>query len=130
MRRGNGSTLRGHALIDAIESLSHGHSSAAVTALTLGWYAIPACGALAWIVVGFGDPRGGTGRAVATVTLLVTAAIDAYFWVKLGTRAGPGVYLSALGALSTCVVWDRYLVPKRRMDNLDRRYVRGISRSS
>ena len=103
VRSGAGSTLRGHALIDTLNSLAHGQSSAWVTVLTLLWYAVPACGALAWIVVGFGDPRARSGRATALAAVIVTATIDVYFFTKVGTRVGAGVYLAAAGALTLAI---------------------------
>ncbi len=129
--RGNGSTLRGHALMDAIESLSHGRSSAPVTLLTVLWYAVPACGALAWIVVGFGDPRGPSGRATAVAALAVTAAVDTYFWVKVGTRAGPGVYVAAAGAIALALgtVVARFADGSTKTGTTGDQ-VRGTSRSS
>jgi hypothetical protein len=133
---GAGSTLRGHALIDAIESLSHGHSSAWTTVLTLVWYAVPACGALAWIVVGFGDPQGPSGRALAIATAVIVATIDVYFFAKVGSRAGLGVYLAAAGALTLTLaaVPMRRLTcnmqGKRRIRESDRGQALGTSRSS
>ncbi|HEY3834274.1 MAG TPA: hypothetical protein VGO03_18430 [Acidimicrobiia bacterium] len=131
VRSGNGSTLRGHALIDTVNSLAHGHSSAWVMLLTLLWYAIPACGALAWVVVGFGAPHGPSGRALAMATVVIVATIDTFFVIKVGTRAGPGVYLAALGALTlaTAVVVPQ-TVDKSTVCGTTSGQVRGTSRSS
>ncbi len=96
---GPGSTLRGHALIDTIAALGHTHPHWTTTALTLLWYAVPACGAFAWITVGFGEPARRSGHIVAAATVAVTLALGAYFVIKLGLEhAGPGLYTAAAGA--------------------------------
>jgi hypothetical protein len=103
VRRGAGSTLHGHALIDTIAAVGHQHGyGTATTLLAIAWYAIPACGALAWVVVGF-DVHGATGRAVAAIACVITAVVDVFFATKVGTRAGSGVYAAALGAVTLAV---------------------------
>ena len=101
MRRGPGAALRGHELIDAAARVANRFDGGGwqVTALTIGWYLIPASGALAWVVVGFGNPRGRSGRTVAFLAVATTTMTVATIGTKLQwSRLGPGAFAASTGA--------------------------------
>ncbi len=101
VRRGPGAALRGHELIDAAARVANRVDGGGwqVTALTIVWYLIPASGALAWVVVGFGDPKGRSGKAVAGIATLATSISVAGLGTQLQwSRLGPGTVAASLGA--------------------------------
>ena len=52
VRRGNGSGLRGHALVDAIIAVGRHFPGMSGARLTVLWYLVPAAGAASWIATG------------------------------------------------------------------------------
>src|SRR6185312_11498541 len=47
--RGPGHSLHGHALVDAVVALGNTVPGMSAARLTVLWYLVPACGALAWL---------------------------------------------------------------------------------
>lgn len=99
IRRGPGSGLRGHDLVDTVVALGNtlpGLSAARLTAL---WYVVPALGALAWVTVGLSGAASRTTRAVAVTAAATTVLVLAAFVHLAGLSAlGPGALLAAAGA--------------------------------
>lgn len=105
LRRGAGSTLRGHELADVILALRPTVSALRSGWLAALWYAIPICGAVGWVLLGVTQPDrprlpwlplllGG----VALTCTLVFAAVAARA-TDLGTL-GTGAYAAFAGALA------------------------------
>lgn len=105
IRRGVGSSLRGHELADAILALRP-----TLTALRSGWlaalwYAIPICGALGWVVLGLAHPQR-PARSWPTRLLAVAALACTVAFVTVAARAtdvaalGTGAYAALAGAVT------------------------------
>jgi hypothetical protein len=77
VRRGPGSSLRGHELVDTIVSLGRSVPGMSSARLTVLWYLVPALGALAWIVVGLrgASSRWTLGVAIAAATVSVMTSL-------------------------------------------------------
>jgi hypothetical protein len=102
--RGEGSGLRGHALVDAVVALGRHVPALSIGRLTILWYLVPALGAASWIVCGLGGPRSGASRALAGAALVMTALTAATFVRLVGLSGlGWGPKLSLLGAAALCV---------------------------
>ena len=99
VRRGPGSALRGHDLVDTVVALGDlpGLSATRLTAL---WYVVPALGALSWVTVGLTGARSRASRSVAFAAVTTAALVLAAFAHLAGVGAlGPGALAAALGAL-------------------------------
>lgn len=104
LRRGPGSTLRGHELADTILALRPTISALRSGWLAALWYAIPICGALGWVMLGVSHPHrprrpwvplllGGVALACTLVFATVAArAADA-------GALGGGAYAALAGGL-------------------------------
>ncbi len=102
VRRGPGAALRGHDLIDAIARIAQRTQFGGwqVALLTIVWYLVPATGALAWLVVGFGAPHARSGRAVAALALIATSlAVGAIGFRLHWNRLGIGADAAILGTI-------------------------------
>lgn len=101
VRRGPGATLRGRALVDALIALGRNVPALSSTRLAILWYLVPACGALAWVVVGFAPPGGVVARIHAVATsVIVVGVVVAFTRLTRWTRLGPGVIVALIGAAS------------------------------
>lgn len=108
LRRGVGSTLRGHELADAILALRPTVSALRSGWLAALWYAIPICGALGWVLLGVTHPhrprwpwlpRVLGGVALACTLVFATVAARATDLGSLGT----GAYAALAGGLVAIV---------------------------
>jgi len=99
--RGEGSGLRGHALVDAVIALGRHVPALSIGRLTILWYLVPALGAASWITCGLGGPRSAVSRALAVAALLMTALTIGAFVKLVGVeRLGWGPKVAAAGALA------------------------------
>jgi hypothetical protein len=99
VRRGPGSRLRGHDLVDAIIDLGRsipGLSGARLSAL---WYLVPALGALTWVAVGLTGAASGWTRAVGIAAVVVSGLVFVAFARLAGVSdLGLGAPLAMAGA--------------------------------
>jgi len=107
VRRGPGSGLRGHALVDTIVALGKHVPALSAGRLTIVWYLIPALGAAAWIVAGLVGTKHLAGRVVGTLALVVAIAARLAFGHLVGSgRLGLGPNLALAGAaLMAAAAW-------------------------
>ncbi len=102
VRRGPGATLRGHDLIDTVARLAH-HAQVGrplVIAVTIGWYCVPAAGAMAWVVVGFSRPKRIYGRLVTALSAASTTTAVALLGTRLHwTNVSFGAYAAIIGTV-------------------------------
>ena len=101
VRKGAGSTLRGHDLVDALVAIGRTYPGLSGARLTVLWYLVPALGALAWVVVGMA----GTASRVALVHAVVTVVVVALVFLAFVRLAGlddlgAGAFSALLGALA------------------------------
>ena len=113
VRRGTGSGLRGHALVDAIIAVGRHFPGMSGARLTVLWYLVPAAGAASWIATGL---RGAGSRA-ARVTAVVAAiaavvSIAAIGWLVGYSDLGVGAWLALAGAVA--LVLASWVVAPRR----------------
>ena len=102
--RGNGSGLRGHALIDAIVAVGRHFPGMSAARLTLLWYLVPATGAASWIATGLRGPGSRAARAVAvTAAFASVASTVAFGWLVGFANLGSGAWLALLGAAALLV---------------------------
>jgi hypothetical protein len=102
--RGEGSGLRGHALVDAVVALGRHVPALSIGRLTVLWYLVPAFGAVSWIVCGLTGPRSAASRALAGAALVMSALVFAAFVHLVGVdRLGWGPKLALVGALALCL---------------------------
>jgi hypothetical protein len=103
VRRGPGSRLRGHDLVDTLVAVGDHVPGASSTRLTLLWYLVPALGAATWIAIGLTGPASRWTRGVAIAGLLVSVLATLAFARLAGARdLGIGPPLALAGALG-CV---------------------------
>jgi hypothetical protein len=99
--RGEGSGLRGHALVDAVVALGWHVPALSIGRLTILWYLVPALGAASWIVCGLTGPRSRASRSVAGAALAMSVLAFATFVRLVGfDRLGWGPKVALLGALA------------------------------
>ena len=99
VRRGAGSTLRGHDLVDTLVALDRELPGLSAARLTVFWYLVPGFGALSWIVSGTAGIGGRAARIVAVAAALVTVATVAAFARLAGPAdLGLGPFVALLGA--------------------------------
>lgn len=105
LRRGAGSSLRGHELADVILALRPTVSALRSGWLAALWYAIPICGAIGWVLLGVTHPhrprlpwlpRALGGVALACTLAFVAVAARA---TDLGT-VGTGAYAAFAGGVA------------------------------
>jgi len=96
---GDGSGLRGHALIDAIVAIGRHLPGMSAARLTVLWYLVPASGAASWIATGL---RGAGSRwaRVSAVVAACSAALSsvAFGWMVGFSHLGAGAWLALAGA--------------------------------
>jgi hypothetical protein len=98
--RGAGSTLRGHALVDALVALGRHVPALSAGRLTVVWYLVPALGAASWIAFGLTGARSRVSRVVALVGLVVVIVAGAAFRHLAGTaRLGWGPKVALAGGI-------------------------------
>jgi hypothetical protein len=111
--RGAGSSLRGHAMVDAIIAVGRhlpGLSAARVTVL---WYLVPASGAASWIALGLWGAASRATRVVAIVSAVATAGSIAAIGALAGyAKLGIGAWLALAGAVAL-VVASWVIAPRR-----------------
>ncbi len=111
---GDGSGLRGHALIDAIVAIGRHFPGLSAARLTVLWYLVPASGAASWIAIGL---RGAGSRwtrvaaGVAACSALLSTA--AFGWMVGYSHLASGAWL-ALGG-SAALVAGSWIVPAARL---------------
>ena len=97
--RGDGSGLRGHALIDAIVAVGRHFPGMSAARLTVLWYLVPAAGAASWVATGW---RGAGSRATRGVAAVAAAAVAlstvAFGWLAGFSHLGVGAALAVAGA--------------------------------
>jgi hypothetical protein len=99
VRRGPGRSLHGHALVDAVVALGNNVPGLSSARLTVGWYLVPACGALVWIALGLFGRRAVATRVVASATLAVVAVVTFVFGRVAGFGdLGTGPLVALVGA--------------------------------
>jgi hypothetical protein len=109
VRRGPGRSLHGHALVDAVVALGNNLPGLSSARLTVGWYLVPAFGALAWIALGLLGRTSIVTRVVASATLVVVAFVDVVFGRVVGFGdLGSGPLVALAGALAVAIgAWSR-----------------------
>jgi hypothetical protein len=114
--RGEGSGLRGHALVDAVVALGRDVPAFSVGRLTVLWYLVPALGAASWIVCGLGGPRTKASRALAGTALAMSViAMGAFVRLVGFDRLGWGPKVAVAGAAALCLSsW----LPQRKLRTL------------
>ena len=98
---GDGSGLRGHALVDALIAVGRHLPGLSAARLTILWYLVPALGALSWIATGLHGAGSRAARAVAVLAIVATAAsVIAFGWLVGFGHLGIGAWLAAIGAVA------------------------------
>lgn len=99
VRRGPGSSLRGHDLVDTVVALGSALPGLDATRLTLLWYLVPASGAVVWITVALAGTASRPMLVIALATASVTLATVVAF-VRLTALADldAGAWLAVAGA--------------------------------
>lgn len=101
VRRGPGSRLRGHDLVDTLVALGRDLPGLSSARLTVLWYLVPALGAASWISVGLTGPASRWTRGVAIAAAVVSVLALCAFARLAGWRdLGVGAPLAVLGALA------------------------------
>ena len=99
VRRGPGSRLRGHDLVDALVALGRDLPGLSSARLTVLWYLVPALGAASWISVGLTGPASRWTRGVAIAAVVVSVLALFAFARLAGWRdLGVGAPLAVAGA--------------------------------
>jgi hypothetical protein len=97
--RGEGSGLRGHALIDALIAVGRQFPGLSATRLTILWYLVPAVGAASWVATGLQGAGSRAARIIAILSVVVSAAALLAFARLVGfARLGIGAWLAVAGA--------------------------------
>jgi hypothetical protein len=102
VRRGPGSRLRGHDLVDTLVALGRDLPGASSARLTVLWYLVPALGAASWIAVGLTGASSRWTRAVAVAAVVVTGLVVLAFGRLAGfgdLGLGPALALGGAVAL-------------------------------
>jgi hypothetical protein len=99
VRRGPGSRLRGHELVDTLVALGRDLPGLSSARLTVLWYLVPALGAASWISVGLTGPASRWTRSVAIAAVIVSVLALFAFARLAGWRdLGVGAPLAVGGA--------------------------------
>ncbi len=116
---GDGSGLRGHALIDAVIAVGRHVPGMSTTRLTVLWYLVPALGAGSLIAAGSRGAGSGAARVVALASVLaVAASVGTFGWLVGFSRLGRGAWLSVAGAVA--VAAGSWLVAQGRAPSAHR----------
>ncbi|MGQ0825368.1 MAG: hypothetical protein ACT4OX_10145 [Actinomycetota bacterium] len=109
VRRGAGSRLRGHDLVDTLVTVGRDLPGTTSANLTVLWYLVPALGAATWIAVGLTDARSRATRAVTAAAAAVVALTVLVFARLAGWRdLGLGPLLAVVGATAIVTgAWSR-----------------------
>jgi hypothetical protein len=98
---GDGSGLRGHALVDALIAVGRHFPGLSAARLTILWYFVPALGALSWIATGLQGAGSRAARVVAAGAIVATAAsVIAFGWLVGFAHLGIGAWLAGIGAVA------------------------------
>ena len=101
VRKGAGSTLRGHELVDTLVAIGRTYPGLSGARLTVLWYLVPALGALAWVVVGTAGTRSRVALVHAVVTLVAVVLVFLAFARLAGLGdLGIGAYSALLGGIA------------------------------
>jgi hypothetical protein len=101
VRRGPGSRLRGHDLVDTLVALGRDLPGLSSARLTVLWYLVPALGAASWIAVGLTGPASRWTRGVAIAALVVSSLAFLAFARLAGLAdLGIGAPLALAGGLA------------------------------
>jgi hypothetical protein len=112
--RGDGSGLRGHALIDAVVAVGRHFPGMSAARLTVLWYLVPAAGAASWVTAGWRGAGSRAARAVAVAALaVVVLSTVAFGWLAGVSHLGPGAWLALSGAVA--LVAGSWLVAPNRI---------------
>lgn len=103
VRRGPGSSLRGHDLVDTLVALGRDVPGLSAARLTVLWYLVPACGALGWVAVGTAGVGSRLARGVAGGGAVVTVLTIVAF-ARLAGVADLGVGAAAAVAGASAMV--------------------------
>jgi hypothetical protein len=99
VRRGPGSSLRGHDLVDVLVAVGREVPGLSSARLTVLWYLVPALGAAGWIAIGATGPASRWTRGVAIASVVVTSLTFLAFVRLAGfDRLGVGPFLALAGA--------------------------------
>jgi hypothetical protein len=97
--RGDGSGLRGHALVDAIVGVGRHFPGMSAARLTVLWYLVPASGAASWIAMGLRGAGSRAARATGVLAAVTAVASTVAFGLLVGfSHLGAGVWLALVGA--------------------------------
>ncbi|MGH8977695.1 MAG: hypothetical protein ACRDV7_06440, partial [Acidimicrobiia bacterium] len=111
VRRGPGSRLRGHDLVDTLVAVGNDLPGASTARLTVLWYLVPALGAASWIAVGLTGATSRWTRAIAVAAVVVSLLVAAAFAALAGLEDfGIGPLLAVAGAIALCA--GAYIIPK------------------
>ena len=96
---GDGSGLRGHALVDALIAVGRHFPGLSAARLTILWYLVPALGAASWIAAGLRGPGSRVARGIAAASVVATlAAFVAFGWLVGFAHLGLGAWTAVVGA--------------------------------
>jgi hypothetical protein len=111
---GYGSSLRGHALVDALIAVGRHFPGLSAARLTVLWYLVPALGAASWIALGIRGAGSRAARIVAAASVVAAgAAFGAFGWLIGFTHLGAGAWLAIVGAVAL-VAGSWLVVPQTR----------------
>jgi hypothetical protein len=104
VRRGPGSRLRGHDLVDTLVALGRDFPGLSSARVTLLWYLVPALGAASWIAVGLTGPTSRWTRGIAIAALVVSSLAFLAFARLAGlTDLGVGAPLAVAGGVALVI---------------------------
>jgi hypothetical protein len=113
VRRGGGSGLRGHAVVDAVIAVGRDVPGVSATQLTVLWYLVPALGALSWITTGLHGSGSRATRVVAVAAVVAAMTALVVFGRLVGfADLGAGAYVALAGA-AALVVGSWVVAPAR-----------------
>jgi hypothetical protein len=111
---GYGSSLRGHALVDALIAVGRHFPGLSAARLTILWYLVPALGASSWIVLGWRGAGSRATRIVAAASIVAAAAaFGAFGWLIGFAHLGAGAWLALVGA-AALVAGSWFVLPRTR----------------
>jgi hypothetical protein len=101
VRRGPGSGLRGHDLVDAIVGIGRHVPALSAGRLTVLWYLVPALGAASWVALGLGGVTSRATRVIAiTALVVVVLVVVAFARIADAGDLGIGPVLALAGAVA------------------------------
>jgi hypothetical protein len=109
---GDGSGLRGHALVDALIAVGRHFPGLSAVRLTILWYLVPALGAASWIAAGLRGVASRAERVVAAAAAVVTvASFLAFGWLVGFSHLGLGAWM-AVGGAAGLVIGSWFVAPR------------------